>query len=60
MTKDKFQSLCESVLLPRLGDLMHRQLLDLDESLEIMSRELIRIDAKLAHIASIIEQKLKN
>jgi hypothetical protein len=51
MTKDKFQILCEQVLIPRLGELLHRQLAERDGMLEIMSQELIRIRELLERIA---------
>ncbi|MBV9063605.1 MAG: hypothetical protein JOY77_11860 [Alphaproteobacteria bacterium] len=44
MTKDKFEVLCERVLLPKIGDLLHAQLGDLVEMQELMSRELARMN----------------
>ncbi|MBL6938833.1 MAG: hypothetical protein ISS15_09140 [Alphaproteobacteria bacterium] len=44
MTKDKFQVLCEQVLVPKVGDLLHTQLLELHGTLEIMAAELARIE----------------
>lgn len=55
MTKDKFQLLCEQVLIPKLGDLLHVQLAERDEALEIMSRELIRMGKRLDRIAAALE-----
>lgn len=51
MTNDKFRELCEQVLIPRMGDLLHRQLIDLEQTLEIILRELIRIGDRLDHVA---------
>ena len=51
MTKDKFAVLCEQVLVPRIGDLMHGQLVDVQEALDVIARELIRIGAGLDRVA---------
>jgi len=50
MTKDKFRELCDHVLIPRLGDLLHHQLVDLLQTLEVHSDELIRIGERLDRI----------
>jgi len=51
MTKDKFAVLCEQVLVPRVSDLIRRELMDLHQSLEVISRELIRIGRRLDQLA---------
>jgi len=48
MTKDKFQDLCSSVLIPRFGDLLNQHLPDIHETLEAMLSELIRIERRLS------------
>jgi len=50
MTKDKFQALCEQVLIPRIGDLLHERLADIDDTLEIMAREMARNGVRLDKI----------
>ena len=57
MTKHKFQSLCEQVLIPLLGNLMHQQLAGLHESLDIIARELVRIGDRLDRIAASAERR---
>jgi hypothetical protein len=57
MTKDKFKTLCEEVLVPQLGDLMHVQLKDLHETLDIMSEELLRIGNKLEELSGASEEE---
>jgi hypothetical protein len=47
MTKDNFRDLCEQVLIPRLGDLLHVQLTEIEQMLEAQSSELIRIGRRL-------------
>lgn len=51
MTKDKFRVLCEQVLIPRLGDFLHVNQVDLQETLDIISSELVRIADRLDNIA---------
>lgn len=57
MTKDKFQALCEQVLIPRLGTLMHQQLTGLHESLDIIARELVRIGERLERITAHLSDR---
>lgn len=52
MTKDKFKMLCEQVLIPRLGNLMHLHLTGVHESLDIIARELARTGDRLDRIAA--------
>jgi hypothetical protein len=52
MTKDKFQSLCDRILVPRMGDLLHQHLSPVHETLEIMAAELVRIGRRLEQLAS--------
>lgn len=52
MTKDKFQTLCEQVLIPRMGDMLHAQLIDILQTLDAMAGELIRLRALLERTAA--------
>jgi hypothetical protein len=52
MTTDKFAVLCEQVLIPRLGDLLHTQLAERDDMLDLMARELARIGKHIECIAT--------
>lgn len=52
MTKDKFQVLCEQVLIPRLGNLMYVHLADINESLDTIVRELVRIGDRVDRVAA--------
>jgi len=52
MTKDKFQDLCTSVLIPRIGDLLNQHLPDIHEALEDILGELVRIERRLSAIES--------
>lgn len=52
MTKDKFQVLCEQVLIPRVGDMLHTQLIDILQTLDAMAGELIRLRALLERTAA--------
>jgi hypothetical protein len=54
MTKDKFQDLCSSVLIPRVGDLLNQHLPDIHETLEAMLSELIRIERRLSALESAL------
>jgi hypothetical protein len=54
MTKDNFRELCEQVLIPRLGDLLYAQFVDMQQTLDMQSSELIRIGKRL----DIIERHL--
>lgn len=56
MTKDKFQVLCEQVLVPRIGDLLHRQLSPVEGSLDAIAHELIRIESVLREIADELRE----
>jgi len=51
MTKEKFQTLCDQVLVPRIGALLHSQLLELHATLDIIAAELIRLEQRLDGIA---------
>lgn len=57
MTNDKFRELCEQILIPRLGDLMYLQLTDLNETLDIFARELVRIDDRLDRIVAHLTER---
>jgi len=54
MTKDKFQALCEDVLIPILGKLLHHQLAELHDTLEIMAREMVRMGDQIGDIAASV------
>jgi len=43
MTKDKFRTLCEQVLIPMLGNLMFQQQASLHEALDTVAGELVLI-----------------
>ena len=51
MTKEKFQILCERVLVPRIGDLMHLQLTTMHETVDLIAQELVRIETLLSELA---------
>jgi len=55
MTKDKFQTLYEQVLVPRMSDLMHRQLTSVHEMLDLIAAELTRIESLLDEIAGRLD-----
>lgn len=55
MTKDKFKTLCDEVLVPRISKLMHGQLTDMAETLEIVGEELRRIGDRLDEMAAADE-----
>ena len=50
MTKDKFELLCERVLVPKIGDLMHRQLAPLHDTLEMIAAELTRLGRRMERL----------
>jgi hypothetical protein len=52
MTNDKFKTLCEQILVPRIGDLIHSQLAEVHEILGIIARELARIEEVVDEIAA--------
>ena len=54
MTKDNFASLCDQVLVPRIGDLLRRELLERDDMLEILARQLARIEKQLSSIETSV------
>ena len=56
MTKDKFQTLCEQVLFPRVGGIVHKQLSESFETQEEMARELARIGGTLNQIAGALNR----
>ena len=56
MTNDKFRELCEKVLIPRIGDLLHPHLIDVSESLDIYAKELIRIGDRLDKMAAWVDR----
>lgn len=52
MTNDKFRTLCEQVLIPRMGDLLHHQLVDILETQNAIAAELIRLGALMERAAA--------
>jgi hypothetical protein len=50
MTKDNFRELCKQVLIPLLGDLLHQQLVEIIQTQDVQSTELIRIGERLDRI----------
>lgn len=50
MTTDKFRDLCDAVLLPKFGTLLHRQLTTLHEDIDTIACELARIGIQLDRI----------
>jgi len=52
MKKTKFQTLCEKVLVPRTGEIVHQELTSVHETLDIMSSELVRIEVLLQEIVA--------
>ena len=58
MTNDKFRDLCDQVLVPKLGDLLHRQLAGMHEELEMVSRELVRIGDSLDRLISLLSRSI--
>ncbi len=57
MTNDKFKQLCEQVLIPRLGDLMHQQLTDMHETLDVFANELKRIGDRLERLIALMGER---
>ena len=60
MTKDKFQLLCEQVLVPRLGDFLHGQFTDLIELQDSMGREIRRLCGAVERLAVALERHEDN
>ena len=60
MTKDKFQELCEQVLVPLLGNLMFQQQTSLHEMLDIVAQELVRVRDQLDRIAASIPKSIQD
>lgn len=56
MTKDKFQVLCEQVLIPRIADAIHQQLADTFEIQEAMAREMVRVGVTLNQMAASLNR----
>lgn len=56
MTNDKFREMCDKVLIPRIGDLLHRHLIEITEAMDIYSNELIRIGARLDRIIAVLDR----
>jgi hypothetical protein len=56
MTKHNFQELCEKVLVPRIGELLYRQLEPVEATLDAIAQELIRIDASLREVAREVDR----
>ena len=54
MTKEKFRELCEQVLVPRISDMIHRELTEQEEILGALFRELLRMGDKLDALAKVV------
>jgi hypothetical protein len=52
MTKDKFRSLCDEILIPKLKRLIKDEMQDLQAPLDAMSDEMIRIGRQLETIGT--------
>ncbi|HEX3663760.1 MAG TPA: hypothetical protein VHU23_00795 [Rhizomicrobium sp.] len=52
MTNDKFKAMCETILIPRIGEMLHVQLVEVSVTLELMEAELIRIEKQLDAMAA--------
>jgi hypothetical protein len=57
MSNEKFKTMCEQILVPRIGDMLHVQLVDVNVTLELFQAELIRIGKQLDGIAAGREAK---
>lgn len=47
MTHDKFQTLCEKVIVPRIAGLIEHQIVELSDTLEMIAGGLARIERKI-------------
>lgn len=56
MTKDKFEQLCERVLVPRIGDLLRRLLIEREDTLELIAREIASLERKVDAIAETLRR----
>jgi len=54
MTKDKFRELCERVLVPRVSDVLHRELVEQEEILGAIFRELMRVGDKVDALIKVL------
>jgi hypothetical protein len=52
MTNDKFQTMCERILVPRIGNMMRVELVEMNDLLELMQAELVRIGKLLDAIST--------
>lgn len=55
MSNDKFRELCEQVLIPYLGNFMHRQLIELYRSFDQLTAEVQRIGRRVDWIATRVD-----
>ncbi len=53
MTKDKFQLLCEKILIPLIGHLLHQQLTELHDLIDVMGQEMVRIGIRLDRMEAL-------
>jgi hypothetical protein len=60
MTNDRFRELCEQVLIPRLGDFMHHQLIELHRSFDNLTAEVLRIGRRVDWIAAQLSEHDKH
>ena len=56
MTNDKFRELCEQVLIPYLGNLLHQQLIELHLSFDDLTAEVQRIGRRVDWIAAYVSK----
>lgn len=60
MTNDRFRELCEQILIPRLGDFMHHQLIELHRSFDELEMEVARIGRRVDWIAGQLSIRNKH
>ncbi|HEX3651873.1 MAG TPA: hypothetical protein VHU18_03520 [Rhizomicrobium sp.] len=56
MTKDKFKTLCDQVLIPRIGDAIHQQFSEALETQEAIAREIARIGIAMDRALVILDR----
>lgn len=54
MTKEKFQEMCESILVPLVTGAIERHLVDIHDVLDISSNELMRLGDRLDDIDALL------
>jgi len=56
MSNDKFQIMCEQVLIPLLANQVFLQLKTLHETLDVIAQDQVRIAARVEQIAATMER----